>query len=99
VGEVAGDPLRGSWGVYGRMTRGWGRVSGEAGYDAEDGGGGSVGFVVEPLLGRDGLFPIDAWHGVDAHARRLAAGGHEMPEALDHVQADAVGFARVAVAP
>jgi hypothetical protein len=57
----------------------------------------SVGFVAELLLGRDGLIPIDAWHGVDAHAWRLAAGGgsHEMPEALDHVQADAVGFARV----
>ena len=82
---------------YGRTTRGWGRVSGEAGYDAEDGGGGSLGFVAEPLLSRDGLFPIGAWHGLDVHARRLAAagGGYEMPEALDHVQPDAVGFARV----
>jgi hypothetical protein len=32
VGEVVGDPLRGSWDVYGRMTR----VSCEAGYDAEE---------------------------------------------------------------
>jgi hypothetical protein len=83
--------LRGSW-AYGANDAGLG-----AGYDADDGGGGSVGFVAEPLLSRDGLIPIDAWHGVDAHARRLAAGGggHEMPEALDHVQADAVGFARI----
>jgi hypothetical protein len=58
---------------------------------------GSVGFVAEPLLGRDGLFPVRARHGLDAHARWLAVGGggHEMPEALDHVKADAVGFARV----
>jgi hypothetical protein len=67
------------------------------GKPAYDRGGGSVGFVAEPLLGRDRLFPVNARHGLDAHARWLAAGGgsHEMPEALDHVQADPVGFARV----
>jgi hypothetical protein len=50
---------------------------------------------------RDQAGKIDARQGLDAHAHWLAAGGggHEMPKALDHVQAGAVGFARSCQTP